>query len=187
MRKKRKRIWWCVLLCLALFAGGILLTTEGRTGLPISFRFDSNCTFNPFIAEETKGRIHEIIETVANNGLLSLMGKKGYLIKLGDVVGAATTDFAYWAYVFSTPKLAQDMKKIQRSSVKYEGFIKGSQNKALRECNANPCFLQQARGFAAYLHVPEEELVAVLQECIEESAHNKYAFKKYLDYLIATH
>lgn len=182
MRKFYKTIIVCAGLGVVV-AGGVVFF-EGAQ-VENYFESHSQCTFDPFIKEEIKALIRETIVTVANGGAFSLMGKKSHLIAIGDEISAAVTDFAYWAYVFSTPELALDMKKIQGTSVKYTGFVKGTQNKLTREYKENPCFFEQAGGFAEYLHLPKEELVALLKSCLEKSATDKYAFEKYLDYLIA--
>ena len=182
MRKIYRNILICSLSGLILVGGGIFfLSPQGST----YFHVGSTCQFDPNISDEIKGLITETIVTVANGGVFSLMNKKNHLIAIGDQISEAVTDFAYWAYVFSTPQLARDMKKIQGTSVKYNGFIKGTQNKLVRESQQNPCFFEQAEGFAEYLHLPKEEFLALLKSCLEKSVRNKYAFQKYLDYLIA--
>ncbi len=179
---RKKKIWIAIPLCLLLLGGGFLLTPTGQNHLSLG---RSPCRFNPTMDPQIESLIRETILTVANGSLFSLMGKKRHLNEMGDTISAAITDFAYWGYIFSTPELAQGMKKIKGSSPKYEGFLKGTQNKLVRECNDNPCFWKQAEGFAAYLHLPQQELLPLLQEGIENSTRSKYAFRPYLDYLIA--
>lgn len=182
MRKNHKRIILYTALSLAVAAGGFVVMNPQ---VAESFHTHSQCKFNPQMSDEVKSMIAETITTVANGSLLSLMGKKSRLVAMGDQISDQVTDFEYWGYVFSTPQLARDMKKIQGSSVKYKGFVKGTQNKLSRESKDNPCFFQEAGEFAEYLHLPKEDTLAVLQSCLAKSSSDKYAFKPYLDYLIA--
>lgn len=184
MKKNRKKIWLYSLSFLILFTGGFFCMIHFNSGIS-SYFSKSNCKFDPKINENIQALIDETIITVANSSLLSLMGKKERLTKIGDSISNEVSDFAYWGYIFSSPRLASDMKKIQSSSPKYEGFLKGMQNKLMREYQENPCFLSQAKGFARYLHLPEKQTIALLQECIANSSSSRYAFRPYLDYLIA--
>ncbi len=112
--------------------------------------------------------------TVAHEGVFSLMGKEKHLRQIGAIVSSEVSDFAYWAYVFSSPKLAQDMKLIQKSNLKYKGFVKGTGKTVMQEYHENPCLLEQARGFAHYLKLPEEEFIALLEQCIANGAQNRH-------------
>ena len=185
MQKIHKKIWVYSGACLILLTGGFFGISYFSSGSSDHSPVSSNCKFNPEIDENIQALIKETIVTVANGSLFSLMGKEDHLRKIGDIISNETSDFAYWGYVFSSPLLATDMKKIQSSSAKYEGFLGGVQHKLMQEYRENPCLMSQAKGFAKYLHLPENEILAVLQECIDNSNKSKYAFRPYLDYLIA--
>ena len=182
-KTKKKWIYFSVVLALVI-AAGVFFSINDTSHFSEYFNTNSNCRFNPEINEKNKALIEETIVTVAHEGVFSLMGKEKHLRKIGAIVSNEVSDFAYWAYVFSCPELARDMKIIQKSSLKYKGYITGTRDKLMKDYQENPCLLQQARGFARYLHLPEEQTVAVLKECLDNSNRSKYEFRKYIDYLI---
>ena len=113
-----------------------------------------------------------------------MLGKESHLEEIGAILDKEVPDLTYWAYVLSNPKLAEGMKTIQESSTKYNGFIKGTRDKLMKEYHENPCLLEQAKGFAKYLKIPEDQTVSILKECIDNNSKDKYEFKKFLDYII---
>lgn len=179
----KKAIIWSVVVGACVVVGTVLTIFE-KEMIEEPFEKISQCFFSSEISEKNKALIDETITTVAESGLFSLMGKKSHLEQMGAVLSKEVPDLTYWAYVLSTPKLAQDMKIIQGSSMKYNGFVKGTRDRLMREHRQNPCLLEQAKGFAKYLKIPEEKTVEVLKKSIESDGQDKKAFKAFLDYII---
>ncbi len=167
-----------LLLLLLIIGGGFGFLLSGSPSIKKYFL----CSFNPFIDRADKERITRIIDTVADDRLFSLLGREAYLKGLADEVNQRVSDFAYWAYVLSTPALKEKMKEIQKSPEKYRGFVNGTSEKLLREYRDNRCFFKEAGGFARYLKLPEEEMIRLLKEALETKEGN--AFRAYLDFLI---
>jgi hypothetical protein len=182
--KKSKKIWIYSTAIVVLLAGGAYYTLSETTLFPKAGNILSKCRFSPDISKQNKALIEETITTVANEGVFSLMGKQEHLEQIGKTLDKEVPDLTYWAYVLSNPTLAKDMKKIQGSSLKYDGFITGTRNKLMKEYHTNPCLLEQAEGFAKYLKLPEKETVSILKQCIDNDSEGKYEFKKFLDYII---
>lgn len=184
LKKKTKTSIYIVTL-IALVLGGALWILSCSSLVPHSWETKSNCQFNPSISNKNKALINETFATVANDGLFSLLGKKSHLENMGEILSKEVPDLTYWAYVLSDPKLTQDMKVIQKSSAKYNGFIEGTRNRIMKECQDPSCFLNQAAEFSQYVHLPEETTVNILKECMANDSQDVHAFKKFLDYLFA--
>jgi hypothetical protein len=182
--KKIYRISLYALCGAALLTGGVFVALDFSSESGYFKKTDTTCKFNPYVAPDIEALIEETIVTVANTNLLSLWGKKSHLTQIGDTISHETTNFSYWAYVFSSAKLSNDMKKIQSSSTKYEGFLKGTQNKFIKEYQENHCLFIEAKGFAKYLHLPEDKILALLIQGFHDAPKNKLAFKPFLDYII---
>lgn len=181
--KKNQKTWIYALSIGILVIGGFIFVFSCSSVLPQSWKIFSKCKFDPSISKKNKALIEETFSTVADDGLFSLMGKKSHLEEMGDILSKEVPDLTYWAYVLSDPKLTKDMKTIQDSSAKYNGFIEGTRNRIMREFQENPCFLEQAVGFAEYVNLPSDKTVAILKECIENDSKDRHGFKKFLDYL----
>ncbi len=183
--KKNTKTSIYVVILIALVIGGALWILSCSSLVPHSWKTTSHCEFNPSISNKNKALINETFATVANDGLFSLLGKKSHLEDMGEILSKEVPDLTYWAYVLSDPKLTQDMKIIQKSSAKYNGFIEGTRNRIMKECQDPSCFLSQAAEFSQYVHLPEDTTVNILKECIANDGQDVHAFKKFLDYLFA--
>ncbi|MBX9922623.1 MAG: hypothetical protein K2Y01_00795 [Rhabdochlamydiaceae bacterium] len=181
--KKTIKFWIYALILGVLLVGGGLFILSRTSLLPHSWKISSKCKFDPTISKKNKALIDETFSTVADDGLFSLMGKKSHLEDMGTILSNEVPDLSYWAYVLSDPKLTKDMKTIQDSSAKYNGFIEGTRDRIMKEYHENPCLLEQAEGFAEYVKLPKDKTVAILKECIDHNSEDKHGFKKFLDYL----
>ncbi len=181
--KKNKKIWiYAVAIGILIIGAAIWVICRDSTSAP--WKIFSSCKFDPSISPKNKALIDETFSTVSGEGLFSLMGKKSHLEEIGDIIGKEVPDLTYWAYVLSSPKLTKEMKIIQQSSAKYNGFIEGTRNRLMQEYQANPtCLLTQAAEFAKYVHLSQEKTVAVLKDCIDHDSQDSHGFKKFLDYL----
>lgn len=180
--KKHKKLWIYALLLGAIVIGGAIWAICCSSGAS-PWKMFSKCGFDPSISKKNKALIDETFSTVADDGLFTLLGKKSRLEEIGAIIGKEVPDLVYWAYVLSTPKLKKEMKTIQTSSPKYNGFIEATQKRIMKEYHENSCLLKQAAEFAKYVHLPEEKTVAVLKDCIDNDSKDSHGFKKFLDYL----
>ncbi len=91
----------------------------------------------------------------------------------------------FFAHIFSTPSLVQQMAKIRCSSAKYKPFISGAKRNLYIQYK-NGCLEQQIEGFAAYVQVDPIELkkitLAAAENCIDQE--NTTCFRPFFDYLI---
>ena len=184
MGKKSIVLWGVILVVIALCFGGYFFLAKGeltdRAWNPLS----KECNFKMNISKKSQQEIFEIVDTVANTGSLSLLGKKGHLDRLGAIVDKEVETLDFWGYIMSQPKLAKDMKKIQGSSMKYDHFVENSGKGFRKAFQQNKCFYNQAKGFAKYLKINEERTLELMKECMEKPRSDKDAFKPFIDYLI---
>jgi len=182
--QKNKKIYVCSIGLLAFLIGGSYWTLSRTSLFTGSWNVISECSFNPDISEKNKKLIDETITTVAHKGVFSLLGDKSHLEDMGRILSKEVPDLAYWAYILNDPKLKSDMMIIRKSSPKYNGFIDGTADRLLKESKENPCLLQQAKGFAKYVGLPEDKTVEVLKECLEKGLEDEDQFEKFLDYIL---
>lgn len=183
--KKSTKIAALCLIIFAVLATGFFLFFSHSTVFSNYTSVFSKCKFDPEINQKNKALIDETITTVADTGLFSLLGEKSHLEEMGTILSNEVPDLSYWAYILSNPQLVPKVKLIQDSSPKYNGFIEGTRDRILKEYHENPCFLEEAKGFAEYLGLPEDQTVAVLKECIEKNEEDDESFKAFLDFIIA--
>lgn len=184
-KRSQKKLWWFIAIILIAGAcvGGYFYLTSSHANEswnPLS----SDCRFDMKIAEKQKENITTIISTVANDGYFALLGQKGKLNKLGDEVDKNVTSLQFWGYIFSQPKLAQDMKKISKDSMKFGDFLTNSLKNLTRMEKENSCFYDQVEGFAKYLKVDPEKTKSILKECIAKGKSDSKALRPFIQYLI---
>jgi hypothetical protein len=145
----------------------------------------ASCEFEFSVTEANGAKISEIVTTVARTRALFLWGKESHLRKLGDDVDKDVNFFQFWAFVFSHPKLTNDMKKIQSSTMKYNPFISGGRKAILEAYNSDKeCYLKTGIGFATFLKLDPETTVMHLKEGLEALEKNDTGLKPFFDYLI---
>ena len=148
----------------------------------------ANCNpFSPKVSKEDGERIKTLIPTIAHSSYPSLLFKQRDLRKIGDILDQNISPFVFLAYIFSDLKLTQDMKRIQKSSVKYNNFLQGLQKNLVKVYNEG-CLYQIAKGFSAYLRRDADTINQLLKQGIEngEGRKDSKAFAPFLDYLIKT-
>lgn len=137
------------------------------------------------VREEEGEVIRELVAIMAHTNPALLPFKKSKLEALGVKLRAKVTTFEFLAFVFSDPLLAQDMKTLQGSSLKYKKFIEGLFPKMLKEYEKEG-FYMRANGFAKYVGVNHREFSSILKECmVVAESGDKSAFKPVIDYLIS--
>lgn len=137
------------------------------------------------VSKENGAKISEIVSTVAHTRVLSLWGKEKHLKQLGAEVDKDVAFLQFWFYIFSHPKLADDMRIIQKSSMKYNPFISGGRTSILASYNKDKeAFLKNGHCFAEFLNLNPEETVAKLKEGLEALETNNTGLKPFFDYLI---
>ncbi len=143
--------------------------------------------FSPKVSKEDGERIQTLISTIAHSSYTSLLFKQGDLRRIGDTLDRNLAPFVFLGYIFSDPQLTQDMKLIQKSSMKYDNFVKGVQ-KNLVQVYREGCLYQIAKGFSAHIHRDPEAINQILKQAIEsaEGGNNSKAFRIFIDYLIKT-
>ncbi len=145
----------------------------------------ASCEFEFSVSKTAGDKISEIVTTVAHTRALSLWGKEKHLKKLGADVDDEVNFLQFWAFVFSHPKLAKDMKIIQNSSMKYNPFISGGRKAILEAYNKDKeCFLKTGVGFAIFLKIDPETTVRHLKEGLEALETKNTGLKPFFDYLI---
>ncbi len=185
MKSKKAKVLWVIILVVVLgsVGGYFFLSSSPATNYSWNL-LSKNCHFKMDISDKSQKEISEIVETVANTGYLSLLGKKGHLDRLGDIVDKEVETLDFWGYIFSQPKLANDMKKIQGESMKYNNFVQNSGKGFLKAYHQNKCFLEQVESFAKYLKINPKKTVELMKECLKKGESDKNAFKPFIDYLI---
>ncbi len=146
----------------------------------------AGCDRDYFKINDSAGaKITEIVTTVAHTRVLSLWGKEKHLRQLGDEVDKEVAFLQFWFFVFSHPKLANDMRIIRKSSMKYNNFVSGGRTSILATYNKDKeGFLKMGHCFATYLNLDPEKTVLVLKEGLEALETSNTGLKPFFDYLI---
>lgn len=137
------------------------------------------------VSKPTGAKISEIVSTVAHTRVLSLWGKEKHLKQLGEDVDKEVAFLQFWFYIFSRPKLADDMRIIQKSSMKYNPFISGGRTSILASYNKDKeAFLKVGHCFAVFLNLDPEKTVDILRQGLEALQSSNTGLKPFFDYLI---
>jgi hypothetical protein len=112
--------------------------------------------------------------------------KKSKLESLGARLRHKVNTFEFLVFVFSNQDLADDMKLLKESSIKYKRFVEGLSQKMLKEYERDDFYLR-VEHFAKHLELDYKELSLILNSCLETGkAGDKGAFMPLIDYLIAS-
>ncbi len=174
-----------LIIILAIFLGGVaylmfdsLISDRDSVGT----EHTEGAVFE--IGAEEREIIRELITTMARSNPAVLAFKKGKLEALGVKLRHKVTTFEFLACIFSDPELANEMKLLKESSLKYNRFIEGLFPKMLKEYESE-AFYTRAIHFAGHLEIDEQEFVALLERCISVAKDgDRTAFGPLLDYLI---
>lgn len=148
---------------------------------------DRSCDCSPFVFKVSTADqkiIYEIVSTVGNTPAPLLLFKKNHLESLGKKIGNVPP-LQFFAFVFSTPQLTQDMVKIRSSSTKYKAFISGFKP-SLSEEFEKGCLIRESEGFANYLSLNPIEVKAVIEASLSrcKGTTKDPCFRPFFDYLI---
>lgn len=187
MRSKGGKIGWSLfaIVVLVVMIGGYFFLADSSAANKPWNPISRECSFKLNISSADQHRITEIVETVANDGYLTLLGEQGHLNQLGKIVDKDVPSLQFWGYIFSVPKLAKSMKKIQSESMKYNHFVESSLEGFHKESQQNECFYTQVEHFATFLKVDPKKTVSILKSCLAKGKSDKKALKPFLDYLIS--
>lgn len=138
------------------------------------------------IGDEEGEVIRELIAIMAHNNPAVLAFKKSKLESLGAKLRHKVNTFEFLVFVFSHQELADDMKLLKESSIKYKRFVEGVSQKMLKEYERDDFYLR-AEHFAKYLELDYAYLSIVLNGCVEMGkTGDKICFMPLIDYLIAS-
>lgn len=182
--KSRKKMWLFVGIGALVVIGGVYMLYSQPSLKIGTVEIGSQCKFDPYVSDKNKKLIEETITTVAHKGVFSLMGEKSHLQEMGRTLSREVPDLAYWAYILKDPKLKSDMLIIRKSSPKYNGFVEGTQDRLIQENRENSCLLEEAKGFAKYVGISEEETVFLLKKSLENEGKDEDRFEDFLDYIL---
>lgn len=128
-------------------------------------------------------RIETLLSTMANTNAFGLAFKRKQLYTIGDILDQHVPPFQFLAYIFSHPKLVDDMKRIRKSKMKYDNFVEGLRKNLLKEADSK-CFETTAKGFIAFLGVDEEKTLRLLDLGVNKGRIDKRSFKPLVNFLI---
>jgi hypothetical protein len=138
------------------------------------------------IGDEEGEVIRELITTMAHNNPAVLAFKKSKLESLGARLRHKVNTFEFLVFVFSNQDLADDMKLLKESSIKYKRFVEGLSQKMLKEYERDDFYLR-VEHFAKHLKLDYAVISLILNSCVETGkAGDRIAFKPLIDYLIAS-
>lgn len=114
------------------------------------------------VPNEKKELIVELVSTMGTTSTIGLGFKKSHLEEIGrELRGVGPLHFL--GYIFSRQDLKTHMKKIRKSSFKWNGFMKGLTPGMKRAYN-NQTLMNRLPGFASYLKVSAEPLQKAAQQ-----------------------
>ena len=128
--------------------------------------------------------ICEIVSTVGSTSTGLLLFKKSHLEELGKKTNHIPP-LQFLAYVFSKPDLVRQMEKIRSSGTKYKHFIAGFKAGLYHQYQVE-CLGTQVEGFANYLSLNSDEVIASLRISIKNCKEGvkDSCFRPFFDYLI---
>lgn len=152
-----------------------------------NFKRISKCkSFSMKADSQSHKDIKEIVSTLANTSTFGLAFKSGHLKKLGkDIDKSVPSPLAFLAIIFSDQKMANEMKKVQQSSFKYNNFCEGLYKNMMISYRNKQCFKKQITGFSKELKLNAERTYSVAETCGRHGEDgDKDAFRPFVDYLI---
>ena len=108
------------------------------------------------VSSERAEIIDEIVTTMGNTNLILLKFKESQLKELSKKLKGMGS-FNFLGYIFTQPELKEQMKAIEDSSWKFNGFM-GSVRRGFDRDKASGSIWEQITGFARLLDVDEEKL-----------------------------
>ncbi len=137
------------------------------------------------VGKEEGEVIRELIVTMARTNPAVLAFKKGKLEALGAKLRSKVNTFEFLAFVFSDEILANEMKLLQESSIKYKRFVEGVSSKMLKEYEKEG-FDQRVEHFAIHLEIDHGQVKKIMKNCLSSGlSGDKNAFMPFIDYLIS--
>lgn len=147
----------------------------------------SGCkSFTIKVDQQSKKNIAEIVNTLTNTSTIGLAFKSSHLRKIGAAVDKnVPSPLTFLAVIFVSKDLANQMKRIKKSSMKYNNFCEGLYKNMMRLSKDPKCFQFEIEGFAKSLGINPVKTFHVAETCAKHGTNgDKDAFIPFVDYLI---